>query len=782
MHNFLNKMLKIFIHIPLIFISSFLLSIEIDGVLSEKEWKIAKSVDQFITVFPDDKSIPKYKTEIKYFSNEEGIYFGAINQQPRSTQTSQKHIRDFFMVDADRLMLMLDFNGNADAGYEFSVTLGGSLRDAIVTNENDVSDSWDAVWYAKTSQAENEWYAEFFIPWGVAPMLEVDGEFRDLNVSIARRIHVESKFVSYPGLWLFKAPYLSKFATIQIKNKKNISKKRSIDFFPYVSATNNFVENNRSVNFGGEIFWDIDSESKLDVSFNPDFGQVESDDVIVNFSANETFYPDKRPFFTENQSLFSIVGWDLQFINTRRIGAIPDKCSETNKSHLDQCDDYVYDSTDINLAARYTKKGQINEYGVFGAFEDDTIFSEGRNFIAARYKRNLNKSNIKLGYLLTHVDRPSINRKASVNTVDYEYKPAASSRFYGWLSEASIKENGIIEKGYGLRTVYTNRYSSELFGLFFLNYHDENFDINDMGYIRQYDNFSYGAYFKYIKPNLDKNSSVSQSEYGFRIGHQRSTEGGYGNGVGLYFSYDLQFRDSSKFSLECECLFTNAKDYEETRKYSEAPFIEKLPGILLKSSFTSPRTSKVQSIYKLSYSSNGYEDKIENLDLRSERTSFGFSNVFKPYESMQLNIGWFDYQKQSNWNVWSKESLFGYYDKEFISSNFSIDYFIGSNQEFRIKSKIYGLKAQNPRAYRVNLHGLMNEASDSINAFQLSETAFQIRYKYEFSPLSNFYVVYTRGGKITNPFTQEDNFYDIYSNAWTNQTLDKFIVKIRLKF
>ena len=76
----------------------------------------------------------------------------------------------------------------------------------------------------------------------------------------------------------------------------------------------------------------------------------------------------------------------------------------------------------------------------------------------------------------------------------------------------------------------------------------------------------------------------------------------------------------------------------------------------------------------------------------------------------------------------------------------------------------------------------MNAASDNMNAFQLSETAFQIRYKYEFSPLSNLYVVYSRGGKLTKAFNQQDDFKDIYSDAGTNQTLDKFIIKLRLKF
>ena len=76
----------------------------------------------------------------------------------------------------------------------------------------------------------------------------------------------------------------------------------------------------------------------------------------------------------------------------------------------------------------------------------------------------------------------------------------------------------------------------------------------------------------------------------------------------------------------------------------------------------------------------------------------------------------------------------------------------------------------------------MSSSNINVNDFQLSEIAFQIRYKYEFSPLSNLYIVYTRGGKQAKGFNQQDDFQDIYSDAWTNETLDKFIVKLRLKF
>ena len=465
-----------------LFPSFLLAAITVDGKLDEPEWQNAQSISDFVTVYPNDKSKPEFKTEVRVFSDDKGIYFGFTNEQPIETHTPLKHPRDKWFVDADRNFIMIDFDGNATVGYEFSVTLGDTLRDAIVTNENEMSDSWDAIWYAKTYQTESAWFSEFFIPWEVAPMNVVEGKTREVKATFVRRHHKENRFYNVPGLWAEQSPFLSRFKSIKVDNPSTIKKSR-VDYFPYVSFTNNFVENNRNINFGGEIFWDINSESKLDVSLNPDFGQVESDDLIVNFSAIETYYEDKRPFFTENQTLFEITGWNLYFINTRRIGGIPDKCSPTNETLKGQCKNSLLDSSDIDLALRYSQKSQENEFGFFSAFEANSVYSSGRDYFAGRYRRNISEANGKVGYMVTAVDRPSINREAYVHTIDFDFKPSAPTRVYGWLSQASIKDEDKDTVGTGARIVVTKGFSDQLFVLGAINYLDEDFNINDMCYI-----------------------------------------------------------------------------------------------------------------------------------------------------------------------------------------------------------------------------------------------------------------------------------------------------------
>ena len=752
-------------------------SITIDGELNELEWQKAKSFTDFLTIFPDTLAPPKYRTEAKYFADEKGIYFAFINYQPKEKQTFQKHPRDSFYANADRNYVIIDFNNNANIGYEFTVTLGDSIRDAIFVDENDFSDQWDAIWYAKTKSYDDYWISEFLIPWDVAPMINVEGPYRDISVSLARWAFSENEVYNSPGLSFYKSPFLSKFKKLQVKNL-NMQKTR-IDFFPYASFTNNFIQDNRQVNIGGEIFWDINQNSKLDFTLNPDFGQVESDDVIVNFSAIETYYPDKRPFFTENQTLFDVTGWNLRFINTRRIGAIPDKCSNTDRSHLGECKDSLIDTTDINFALRYTQRDESNEFGVFSAFEDDSIFSEGRDFLAFRYRSTRDFLSTKIGYLFTSVDRPSIERTAETHTIDYDLKPSNSSRVYGWVSQVNTEELGNKKTGYGFRSLVTNRFSDKLFGLLVFNYLDENFNINDMGYVEQYGNSFIGTYIQYSNPNNDEASNISQQNYALRMGYDRSYQG-FGGGVGATLEYELSFKNSSRLEIECNCTLFRGKDYVETRNYIDSPYLESLGNHELEIEYSTPRTNMFQHRFKLGYETSGYETSDTNSDLRSEGHTIGYGILMKISENLKIFLSPIEYQTQSNWSVWRTDNLFGYYDKEMISSGINLDWFIGDRQEIRLKGKIYGIKANQARAYRADSSGYLNASNDSLDPFELSETAFQVRYKYQFAPLSDLYVVYTRGGKYN--FSRENSFEKIYSGAWSNQNLDKFIVKLRYKF
>ena len=506
---------------------------------------------------------------------------------------------------------------------------------------------------------------------------------------------------------------------------------------------------------------------------------MESDDLIVNFSAIETFYKDKRPFFTENQTLFEITGWNLYFINTRRIGAIPDKCSPTNETLKGECNNSLIDSSDIDLALRYTQKSQKNEFGFFSAFEANSLYSSGRDYFAGRYRRNISELKGSVGYMLTAVDRPSISREAYVHTIDFDFKPSKPTRVYGWLSQSNIKNGPNDIDGTGARVVVTRGFSDQLFVLGALNYLDEDFDINDMGYMEENNKISLGGYLQYINPVKDQNSKISQTIFRVNGGHNRSTEG-YGSGLGINTELEFFMRDNSYISLKCDCTIKRGKNFTETGKYAMAPFIESLANYDLQLAYYAPRTDRIRPYVKFGLATGGYRTDNTSLDLRHEAVNFGLGLILNTSSQIRASLNFFEFQKENNWEVFQRDNLFGYFDKKMISSGLDIDWFPGNNQEFRLKAFVYAIKANNSRAFEVNPSGYMSSSNINVDDFQLSEIAFQIRYKYEFSPLSNLYVVYTRGGKSSGEL--QDSFDGLYANAWNKQTLDKLIVKIRYKF
>ena len=169
------KILRLFL--LTFFCITYVNAIDIDGVLDEKEWDSAQQISDFTTIVPYNFEDPKYLTNVKIFTNQDGIYVGFINEQDNETIRSFNHIRDDWDDRGDKNSFTIDFDGNSKVAYGFTVSLGDSLSDATYTNGNSESKDWDGDWIARTFKGNNFWSSEFFIPWTVVPMQKVDGPF-----------------------------------------------------------------------------------------------------------------------------------------------------------------------------------------------------------------------------------------------------------------------------------------------------------------------------------------------------------------------------------------------------------------------------------------------------------------------------------------------------------------------------------------------------------------------------------------------------------------------------
>ena len=144
----------------LLVFSNFLFSkILVDGKLDEQEWKSAQQINKFYQVFPFTLEEPEQKTTVLVYETENGLFVGYINYQPKKTMRTQLHERDADNANADKVGISVDFEGDSLMAYSFTVSLGGSLWDAVYSNENEKKKDWDADWIAKTSISDEAWYA-----------------------------------------------------------------------------------------------------------------------------------------------------------------------------------------------------------------------------------------------------------------------------------------------------------------------------------------------------------------------------------------------------------------------------------------------------------------------------------------------------------------------------------------------------------------------------------------------------------------------------------------------
>tara|TARA_B100001250_G_C19537232_1_gene673105 strand:- start:18 stop:695 length:678 start_codon:yes stop_codon:yes gene_type:complete len=169
-----------------------------------------------------------------------------------------------------------------------------------------------------------------------------------------------------------------------------VSPRRQIEIFPNISATADEISNDEEYRAGVDFSWRPSTNVQITATANPDFGVVESDDVVVNLTAWETFFPEKRLFFLEGQEVFNtmprnagmnisrsgigsrqttstFLGEPTTLLNTRRIGGpprtkVPDGVSVASVERGKP--------TDLLGAAKVSGQNGRVRYGVLSAFED----------------------------------------------------------------------------------------------------------------------------------------------------------------------------------------------------------------------------------------------------------------------------------------------------------------------------------------------------------------------------------------------------------------------------
>ena len=690
-------------------------AVTIDGQLDEPEWSQARVFNDFRLTEPLTRAPAGHATEIRFLPLPDALYVGLRAEHPPGQRTHGRSPRDAEPLDADPAILIIDFEGLGKTAYEFTVSLSGSQRDSIILNQTELSHDWDADWIAATHEDAGGWSAEWRIPWSVAPEGAVHGDRRTIGFYVARYIKRDSQRYAFPAIELLGANFVRDFHRIEVPRYATAS----LDWYPYVSFAHDTLSGISKGRAGIDVFWKPNGSNQLSATVNPDFGQVESDKLVVNFSAIETFFEEKRSFFNQGQQLFDLrTNQDGRLVNTRRIGAAPDAGAEA--------------ASDVLAAAKYSGILGNNEYGVFGTVERNSQLAQGRRFFAGRWRHV--HEDFSLGYLGTATLHPTLARNAYVHAVDVNWRVGPGVALQSQTVMSDIHSSGASDgnsRGFGawakLDYQPGGRWQHQLRATWF----DRHLNFNDLGYQQRADIADLQIDSQLFTRHYHSGSLADNGNWHLNVDFPYTIRGErlianaelghffqWRNGANSYFHYyheapgfdDLLTRGNG--SLRLPTRHNWGVDYE------------------------SPASGTLRFYFGAFLKEQGFTQYTRQLQFRPK--------VFLT-ENLSLDLD-LDYAVSPNWLVWIAGRQVGIFRRQEFNLALNVNWYPAPKQELRLKLQWLGLGAEARQAYTLRADGAPIPVGARPSDFTVSHLGLQVRYRYEFHPLSDLYVVYSRGG------------------------------------
>lgn len=398
----------------------------IDGDLSDAAWQSAPEFTDFTQHDPDDGKPPTMKTSVRIVYDDHAIYFGLKMDDPKPP-TSLLARRDNF-TQSDFVSINLDPQLDRLSGNAFTVFPSNVQGDTVLYNDIGEDPSWDGVWDSATKIVSDGWQLEVRIPFSQLRFPEKPVHVWGLNIT--RRTVRNNEWVRIVNTPKGQTGFVSHFA--DIAGIEGIHRGRPLELVPYtvaridyrtrVDANDPFLrQQDHRADGGLDLKYGLTSSLTLTGTVNPDFGQVEVDPAVVNLSQFETFYPEKRPFFTEGLNIFNFNDtpapshfnffFPPSVFYTRRIGRAPQVIPAAD--FVD-----VPSETTILGAAKVTGKLPGGwAIGVLDAltaperarFESDGVFARQQaepltNYLVSRATKEIGDAS-RVGMMLTSVDR-----------------------------------------------------------------------------------------------------------------------------------------------------------------------------------------------------------------------------------------------------------------------------------------------------------------------------------------------------------------------------------------
>ncbi|KAB8318426.1 hypothetical protein SD81_016190 [Tolypothrix campylonemoides VB511288] len=727
------------------------LAVEIDGRVDPAEWAGARHVTDFRLVQPLSRAPAPHPTEAWVLATPEGLAIAFRNAQPASVPRTRQRAQRDEGGPVDRVNLYVDFDGDGRTGYNFTLLLSGSITDTTITNENQFNEDWDGDWRHATSEDADAWYAELLVPWHIAPMRQAEGETRTIGLSLDRVIGTTGQRMAWPAVVFTEPQFLSVFERIEVpKYSQSL-----LAVTPYVSGLYDAVDGSGDLDAGADVFWKPSGQFQLSATLNPDFGQVESDELVVNFGAIETFFNDKRPFFTENQAFFDVPFGGLNSINrliyTRRVGGTADDGDG---------------SGDVLAAAKLNGSGGGFNYGVFAAVEGEDV---GRDFYALRATRDADTQGV--GALLTRVERPFLDRTADVLAVEHRWRNARwNVRTVGVGGRVEQDGRTTSDTGAQVRVDWDggNGWRQQFFGLHL----GDALQLNDFGFVERND-FNYGRYeIARRLADLPADSAYSGHLLRAAVSH-RATDDGVHIADAWSLNAQSERRDGGNQFVEV-AMYTAGHDDLILRGNG---IVRMPPKLFAYAERFRPRRGHWSWEGSVRYAAEGLGGPRDgSIEFELEPT-FHVNDALTFFAGVSL---WHN----PDWLLWRGGNRLATFEADSLSLDAGATWLIDAKQELRVRLEAIGLDAETETVWRVGADRRAREVDEDVPDFALRNLGFQVRYRYELAPLSYLYVAYVRGGSLFDDALPVDGYRarDEFLDAFDLRDSEQLLVKLSYRF
>ena len=754
------------------------LSIKIDGILDEQIWESIPWYDNLAVIEPDTLKDTPLQTKIRFFYTARGFYVGVWNEQDPETLLSRLSSRDQF-ISRDDLSITLDSSGQGLYAYWFGIGLGGSLLDGTVLPERQFSREWDGPWQGASAEVEGGWSAEMFLPWSMMTMPDVTGDTREMGFYISREVAYVNERWGWPALPRTKSVFMSQLQKMELIG---INPRQQFTFYPYASTTYNNIKGEDTYKAGFDFFWRPSSNLQLTSTLNPDFGNIESDNVVVNLTSFETFFPEKRPFFLEGQDIFitsprarsgrNSRGPPTTLINTRRIGS-PAKSPDI--PDFEQTSLEANQPTELLGAMKVTGQNGKLRYGVLAAIEDETkltgtidnietdVIQDGRDFVATRflYEETGSGGRKSIGWMSTIVAHPQ--EDAITHGLDAHY--LSDGGVFGADVQLLYSDvDNVTGSGGFVDFNYTPKQGRQ--HSLSLDYFDDSLDINDFGFLRRNDAIGGRYNYRISESNLPNLKSRFTR---FAFAQEYNTEGKLVRS-GLFALRDRELKNNTSVFTELNYFPKRWDDINSDGNGSYRIEDRWQTGIFLSNSEANILNLGIGAFY-IGEDLGGYTAELTAAV--TWRPTSRFSLIFE--------VG---YEDKNGWLIHDNGRDFTTFDAKLWRPQLEADFFLTAKQQFRITAQWVGIKAYEDERWKVPLGDgeLLPDPTppDGISRdFSISRLVFQARYRWEIAPLSDLFVVYTRGSNLPSDISL--GFDDLLKDSWTQPAVDIFVVKLRYR-